>query len=129
MENQQPNESGKTFTQDDVNRIVGERLAKEKVKGEQELSKKEQELTRRELLLTAKETMTAKGLPVELLDALNCSDSETLNKSINIIEKHLKSTETNKEAPAVKFKGVTPGVSSGTPLPNDDPLRKAMGLS
>lgn len=122
MENQ-PNESGKTFTQDDVNRIVGDRLAKEKVKGEQDFSKREQELARRELLLTAKETLTTKGMPVELLDALNCSDQETLNKSIDIIEKYYK----EKQPQAVKFKGIAPAGGNMKPEAGD-PIRKAMGL-
>ena len=80
---------GKTFTQEDVNRIVGERLAKEKAKNtnETDLAKREQELAQRELKLLARETLSSKGLPAELLDALNCSDKETMEKSIATIEK------------------------------------------
>ena len=50
----------KTFTQEDVNRIVGERLAKEKAKnsGEADLAKREQELAQRELHMTAKELLS-----------------------------------------------------------------------
>ena len=66
----------KTFSQDDVNRIVGERLAAEKRKGEVALAEREQQLAQRELLLTAKEKLSESGLPVELMDALNVSQSE-----------------------------------------------------
>ena len=38
----------KTFSQDDVNRIVGERLAAEKRKGEAALAEREQQLAQRE---------------------------------------------------------------------------------
>lgn len=79
----------KTFTQEDVNRIVGERLAKEKAKnsGEADFAKREQELARRELHMTAKELLSEKGLPVQIVDALNCADEETMKKSIETFEK------------------------------------------
>lgn len=58
----------KTFTQEDVNRIVQERLAKEKARngGEADFAKREQELARRELHMTARELLSEKGLPVQL---------------------------------------------------------------
>lgn len=91
-------EGEKTFTQDDVNRIVSERLAKEKAKYEAaaktnfqekevELSRREQELTLREFKATARETLTNKNLPMELLDVINYSSEEEMNKSIDILEK------------------------------------------
>lgn len=78
----------KTFTQEDVNRIVQERLAKEKSKnnGDADFAKREQELAQRELHMSAKEMLSEKGLPVQLFDALNCKDEETLKKSISTIE-------------------------------------------
>lgn len=77
----------KTFTQEDVNRIVGERLAKEKAKnsGEADFAKREQELARRELHMTAKELLSEKGLPVQIVDALNCADEETMKKYNGIV--------------------------------------------
>lgn len=74
-------EQGKTFSQEDVNRIVGERLAKEKAKNESDWQQREQDLQRRELQMTAKEYLSEKNMPVELLDALNYTDEETLQKS------------------------------------------------
>jgi hypothetical protein len=119
----------KTFTQDDVNRIIGERLAKEKAKGEQDFSKREQKLQQREICLTAKEMLSDKGLSVKLIDALNCTNKETLEKSISILEEVLK--ENKEKASQVKLKGIIPvDRSSRTPSETpDDTLREAMGLS
>ena len=122
----------KTFTQEDVNRIVGERLAKEKAKssGEQELAKREQELAKRELHMTAKELLSEKGLPVQLFEALNCTDEETMKKSVATIEKIFNDYKAN-AASDIKFTGFQPGASSATPsaaAAGDLEIRKAMGL-
>lgn len=121
----------KTFTQEDVNRIVGERLAKEKAKnsGEADLAKREQELAQRELHMTAKELLSEKGLPVQLFDALNCTDEETMKKSIATIEKAFNEYKANLPKPV--FKGFQPGASGKiptTPATGDLEIRKAMGL-
>lgn len=47
----------KTFTQDDVNRIVGERLARDREKASEEVSKKEQELADREFRLNSRQKL------------------------------------------------------------------------
>lgn len=86
--NTQPEENGgKTFTQEDVNRIVGERLAKDRAKNEADLIKMEQELKRKELDITAKELLSEKGLPKDLVDILKYSDEESLIKAVNKIQK------------------------------------------
>lgn len=122
----------KTFTQDDVNRIVQERLAKEKAKnsGEADFAKREQELAQRELHMTAKELLSEKGLPVQLFDALNCTDKETLEKSIATIETVFNEYKANATG-NIKFKGFQPG--SGSKMSDagdvgDLEIRKAMGL-
>lgn len=124
---------GKTFTQEDVNRIVGERLAKEKAKANNDgdFSKREQELEQRELRLTAKEVLTGKGLPVQLLDALNCTDKETMEKSISTIENIFNDYKAD-ATKHVTFKGFQPAASNrpaenGAPA-GDAEIRKAMGL-
>ncbi len=121
----------KTFTQEDVNRIIGERLAKEKARnnGEADLAKREQELVQRELHMTAKELLSEKGLPVQLFDALNCTDEETMKKSIATIEKAFNDYKANLPKPV--FKGFQPGASSKMPKAEeaeDLEIRKAMGL-
>ena len=128
--NADPAQGNKTFTQDDVNRIVQERLAKEKSKSEAAIAQREQELSQRELLLSAKEKLTAKGLPLELLDALNMSSPEALDKSLTILE-NIKPTDQTQTLQGMKFKGVSPGQGNlrdhhdGGP---DTDVRKAMGL-
>lgn len=122
----------KTFTQEDVNRIVQERLAKEKAKnsGETDFAKREQELAQRELHMTAKELLSEKGLPVQLFDALNCADKETMKKSIATIETVFNEYKAN-AAKKQTFTGFQPGAS--TRMPNsgdvgDLEIRKAMRL-
>lgn len=122
----------KTFTQEDVNRIVGERLAKEKARnsGEADFAKREQELAQRELHMTAKELLSEKGLPVQLFDALNCTDEETMKKSISTIEKVFNDYKAN-AASNIKFKCFQPGASGKMPdagATGDLEIRKAMGL-
>lgn len=128
MNNQNPDGTGaKTFSQDDVNRIVGERLAKEKAKGEAALAEREQQLAQRELLLTAKEKLTENGLPVELVDALNVSSPEALEKALSTVKTVLDKYKS--EARPMKFSGAKPAESlSGVKNTGDSSLRKAMGL-
>lgn len=132
MNNQNPAAGERTFTQEDVNRIVGERLAKEKAKGETDFSKKEQELVQRELRLSAKEMLSSRNLSMQLIDALNCTNKESLEKSIEIIEKVF--NENKKEASIAKIKGAVPADPKNRldEVNSDDnqdaALRKAMGL-
>lgn len=65
----------KVFTQEDVNRIVQERLAKERAKNETP-SAKEQELAAREARLTCREYLLETGGASVLLDVLDTSDPE-----------------------------------------------------
>lgn len=126
----------KTFTQEDVNRIVQERLAKEKSKnnGDADFAKREQELAQRELHMSAKEMLSEKGLPVQLFDALNCKDEETLKKSISTIETVFNEYKAN-ATKSIQFKSFTPGVPTspvnagdGDGDADDLNIRKAMGL-
>lgn len=81
---------GKTFTQEDVNRIVQERLAKERSKGSgsnEELDKRAAELDQRERRLSAVEELRKNGLPDYLADVLNIGTEEELKNSIGIISK------------------------------------------
>ena len=124
----------KTFTQEDVNRIVQERLAKENSKnnGDADFAKREQELAQRELHMSAKEMLSEKGLPVQLFDALNCKDEETLKKSISTIETVFNEYKAN-ATKSIQFKSFTPGVptspvNAGDGDADDLNIRKAMGL-
>lgn len=127
-----PNPEGageKTFTQEQVNQIISERLARDRAKGEAALAEKEQQLVQRELLLNAKERINEMGLPVELLDALNISSPEALEKSLNTVKAVLEKTKS--EATPVKFHGMhpaTPDRPKTNSSLNETDLRKAMGL-
>lgn len=123
---------GKTFTQEDVNHIVQERLAKEKAKnsGDADFARREQELAQRELHMTAKEMLSEKGLPVQLFNALNCKDEETMKKSIATIETVFNDYKAN-STKQIQLKGFQPGVSGKMTDAGDVgdlEIRKAMGL-
>lgn len=133
QQQQNSNTEGKTFTQDEVNRIVSERLNKEKGKinadREAEYSKREQELNQRELRLHAREALSERNMPSELLDVLNYSSKEDLDKCIDVIEQVLKNQMqqfqdklNEKPVPTISIPGC------GKRLPSGDPIRSAMGL-
>lgn len=115
----------KTFTQEELNRIIGERLAKEKAKTEQTLLQKEQELNKRELSLKAKEVLTEKGLPSEFSNILNFSDEESLSKAIDKLQEYIETEKSKIQRP--KLVGVAPSEGSGKPAMPDG-IREAMAL-
>lgn len=116
----------RTFTQDDVNKIVQERLAKEKAKYDADFAKRDTELQARELRLKAREVLGEKGLPVELLDALNISSQEAFEQSLAIIEKNM-SQPKPEPAPAHTMT-VSTGGSHNENVVFEDSIRKAAGL-
>lgn len=122
------NNSGqeKLFTQEEVNRIIGERLSRVKTDSTQELQARELQLDAREKLMDA-------GLPKELLGAINCSTKEAMENSIKVIQGlYGKNSNSKPEKPVYR---VSTGISSnsngsGNYKDSDDPsaIRKAMGL-
>ncbi|MBE6984880.1 MAG: hypothetical protein E7434_04580 [Ruminococcaceae bacterium] len=87
---QQPNNStpednegqgNKTFTQEEVNRIVSERLAKERAKHNNP-SVKEQELAARESKLACREYLLDTGGDSVLLDILDTNDPDKFKASV-----------------------------------------------
>lgn len=65
---------GKMFTQEDVNRIVSERLAREREKPVDD--EREKNLKAREARLDCRDYLDSKKYPVKLLDLLDSSDVE-----------------------------------------------------
>lgn len=128
MNNQNPDGTGeKTFTQEQVNQIISDRLARDRAKGEAALAEREQQLAQRELLLTAKEKLTENGLPVQLVDALNVSSPEALEKALSIVKTVMDKHKA--EARPIKFRGAKAAESlSHAKNTGDSSLRKAMGL-
>lgn len=79
-------QQGKTFTQEQVNAIVGKRLAEQKATLEADFVKREQELNKREMSIRAKELLSERGLPKSLSDVLRYDTEEELVKAIETIE-------------------------------------------
>ena len=122
-------QQGRTFSQDDVNRIVQERLNKERAKTENGIAEKEKELARREFLLNAREELGNRGYPESILDALNASDADSFRKSLDILDSYIKERETGKPADKLEqqkacfFTAPLKHQNNG-----DDDIRRAMGL-
>lgn len=146
----------KTFTQDDVDKIVQARIAKErkafdaqiekakkeaeenarlsaeelaKKKSEeaaQQLAQREAEITKRERRASALETLGTKKLSAELADVLDYSSDDALTASIEKLEKSFNAAV--QKAVDDKLKGSTPpSGGAGNPDPVAD-FRKAIGL-
>ena len=115
----------KTFTQEQVNAIVGERLAKEKAKTEAAYAEREQQLIQKELSWAAKEKCRELGLPEELLEVLNISTPEAMEKALTTVKGLWNKRE-------VSVVGAKPAVGNTEPRSTDailmDNLRGAMKL-
>ena len=101
----------KTFTQEEVDKIVEKRLARERQKFEnqlreytgspieRELSKREREVTKRELMADARSFLEEQGRPIEILELLDYTDAESctesIKKVINCIDKAAAKTVNN----------------------------------
>ena len=118
------NTEGRTFTQEEVNQIVSNRLKEEREKAKKEqdagFSEREKKIAARELRLDAIEMLQENGLPISLVDAMNFTDSETMKKSVEIFQQTYKSEPT-----APRSTGYEP-VAGNCPKP--DSIRSAMGL-
>lgn len=126
-----PEGGERTFTQDQLNQIVQERLAKEKGKAEAaqaELAQREQDIAHRELLLTAKTKLIEHDLSLDLLEAINLASPEAIETSIAVIKKVINETK----AQPAHFRGYVPVESrdkrSGAGG-HFDALRQVMGLN
>ena len=90
----------RTFTQEDVNRIVQERLAKEKSKGNEDLERRIKELDARERRMNAIDELRKNELPDYLVDALNMNTDEDFRKSMEAI-KRLKGQTSNADTQVI----------------------------
>lgn len=147
MENQnnenqteQQQEQERKFTQDDVNRIVGERLARVKHENSSNNADREAELNKREMTLNARESLADAGLPKELLPLVNCTSEKDIKESIKLISTYfgnkgdsgiLSGEQTgSKQGTAYRMLsgGMNTGSGNGGAGTSDDEIRKAMGL-
>ena len=139
QDNQDSGEGGqetKTFTQEELDKIVQGRIAKERKAWEKhledekteaqkletmsekekkkyqeekrikELDDRESAITRRELTAQAKVQLADKGIPTELAEILNLTDAESCKKSIEIVEKAFQTAV--EKAVEEKIKGNAP---------------------
>lgn len=129
--NSTPEENGgqgeKMFSQDDVNRIVSERLAREREKYAQQpkederetaLRERENGLKARESRLACRDYLDEKTLPRELLDVISTDDAEkfkaTVEKLVELAPKIYKNPQLEKI--------IIPGVTNSGP---SDPIAQA----
>lgn len=118
-----------------MNRIVQERLAKEKGKGNEELDKRAAELDKRERRMNAIDKLREKGLPDYLVDALNMNTEEDFQKSMEaIIKMKGESPESNTDPASNSLPVGTLIVGKGNPIgtvtkgSGHPDLRDAFGL-
>ena len=112
-------EGGKTFTQEEVNRIVQERLARAKTTA-QGADARELELEKRENAIYLREQIATQGLPDTLLEEMQGMDRATIDKCLKILAPYAKKAS----EPILNVVGATTGRSENS----DDAIRKAMGL-
>lgn len=111
------NSSEKTFTQEDVNRIVSERLARER--SNQQPDPRELELQQRESALYMKELVADGKVPQDIADTLKGLDKEKINSIVEVVAPYVQKTK----EPILNPIGKTGGMEGG-----NDPIRAAMGL-
>lgn len=100
---------GKLFTQDDVNRIVSERLKEERARTEpSKTNAREIELSERENKLSCREFLAEKEYRSELLDILDTSNVERFKETVEALSKLV---------PGISRKGITAfKLEGGRPL-------------
>lgn len=116
---------GKTFSQEEVNSIIRDRLAKEKEKTQKQHEAIAKEYQAKELNLKARELLTEKGLSADILEVLKYDDEDSLIKSVAIVEKTFKDNKPILSGirPASRYESI----AGGEPNP-DDKIREAFNL-
>ena len=143
--------NSKTFTQEDVDKMIAERLARQQKKfeaekeeaaklakmnadqkaeyaakkREEELTAREQAIKEKELRYTALNILEENKLPAKLVDCLNLTSAETCNKSIEAIKAAWAETVT-KEVDAKLKSNQPPAFSGGNT--KTDPFLEGLGF-
>lgn len=99
-QNTQPSQGAgeRTFTQEDVNRIVSDRLARDRDKRSAELDEREKAVKARELAVMAAEKLAEAGLPKALSAVLRYDDETSLDSAIQTLS-HLRGFGSGKDEP------------------------------
>ena len=123
-----PTGAERTFTQADVDRIIGERLARSKA----EYAAKEAALEQERYELQARDLMKQKGLPDELRGILKATDMEGLAAAVSVLEGYYNRPSDRGGADPSAM--VLPPMYGGTgrarmDMMGGDEVRNAMGLN
>lgn len=115
---------GKTFTQEEVNRIVSDRLTREREKWSQQPAEDEREkaLKAREARLDCRDYLDEKKLPVALLDVLDSSDVDKFKAAADAMIKAFPTVADTQKAPPPYSAGTGSGRGSQF---SDDPIAAA----
>lgn len=76
-------EQGRTFTQEEVNAIVRDRLAREREKTVPQIDEREQEISAREARLDCREYISENSYPEALLDVFCTDNVESFKNSVD----------------------------------------------
>lgn len=111
-----------------MNRIISERLAKEKGKASADLESRAAELDARERKLKAMELLAENNLDKSLIDAINMGSDEQLQNSINILKAVNPGAAGAGSAAGVRIGTCNPIGTVGKNESSSNEIRKAMGL-
>lgn len=117
----------KTFTQDEVNRIVQERLARERERINGMINEDEgirRELAASRMKLDAAATLSKQGYPHELLDLLDYSDADACQQSLDKVCSVFDAAVQQEIDKIFRANGRIPGVGTIASA-SDDKLREA----
>lgn len=113
-------QGAKTFTQDEVNRIVSERLARERDKSAVEQAKtdsieqREKDLSAREAAMSCREYIAGKGYPDSLLEVFDTTDADKFKAQVDKLIELFPEIDPTKAAKMPVFvRGGTGGSYSG----------------
>ena len=114
---------GKMFTQEEVNRIISDRLTREREKFAQQPQEDEREkaLKAREARLDCRDYLDNKKYPAALLDVLDSSDAERFKTAADLLVKQFPSIAAADQMPPP----YSPGTGSSSVGFGNDPLAVA----
>ena len=116
--NTTPDTGARTFSQDDVNKIVSDRLAKEKAKLAAEIAQREKDLAHEQFKMAAEKRLAGTKLPLETVDVLKLETIEELDAVLAFLGKC-------RVIGPVRDEGAPHSVHATSP---DSDVRRAMGL-
>lgn len=117
----------RTFTQEDVNRIVQERLAKEKQKGQEGIVEKVKELEAKELRLDSVALLRENGLPDELSDIISASNIKEFGEKVEKLKNIMNNLNPDGKTHVIGTYSF-PGAIKSNRASSDEELKRAFGL-